>query len=241
MADGGCSASRGYPAEDLESGERNEIRGEIVFDHVSFAYEDDQNHVLRDLSFTIHAKQRVAIMGPTGSGKSSLVQLLVRMQDYEGSIKIDGVELRNIAKEWIRSQIRIVLQEPFLFSKTIEENIALAKRDASFEEIRHAARIASIHEDIEGFDQGYATAVGEKGVTLSGGQKQRIAIARTILDQPPRDSLSFYVLRKTASGSRLRSLIMIGKRARLRLYFRSSAKRRCVYRIFRLGSHCLLL
>ena len=173
------------PAEDLESGERNEIRGEIVFDHVSFAYEDDQNHVLRDLSFTIHAKQRVAIMGPTGSGKSSLVQLLVRMQDYEGSIKIDGVELRNIAKEWIRSQIRIVLQEPFLFSKTIEENIALAKRDASFEEIRHAARIASIHEDIEGFDQGYATAVGEKGVTLSGGQKQRIAIARTILDQPP--------------------------------------------------------
>lgn len=174
------------PCEDLDVGLTPKVFGNIRFDHVSFKYEDGEEHTLHDISFEINAKQRVAIMGPTGSGKSSLVHLLTRIYDYDsGSITIDGVELRDISKRWIRQQISIVLQEPFLFSKTIHDNIALAHRDVDPCEVVRAAKIASIHDVIENFDQGYDTAVGEKGVTLSGGQKQRIAIARTIMNDSP--------------------------------------------------------
>ncbi len=161
------------------------IEGEIEFQNVSFEY-DEGKPVLDDVSFHIKKGQTVAVLGPTGSGKSSLVHLLPRLyENQKGSIKIDGIELRNIDKKVIRKKVGIVLQEPFLFSKTIQENIGLAKHDVIEAEVFEAARIASVHEVIEDFENGYETAVGERGVTLSGGQKQRIAIARTLVNDSP--------------------------------------------------------
>ena len=172
--------------EDLEAGAQPVIHGDIVFDHVSFRYEDSTTPILEDVSFHIPAGTRVAIMGPTGSGKSSLVHLLTGIYDYHaGSIRIDGVELKDIQKTWLRRNIQIVLQEPFLFSKTIYDNIHLAAHHSHREDVIDAAKTASIHHVIEAFDQGYDTTVGEKGVTLSGGQKQRVAIARTLVAKSP--------------------------------------------------------
>lgn len=171
--------------EDLDVGKDMEIKGNISFNNVSFHYEDSTLNTLNHISFDIKAKERVAIMGPTGSGKSSLVSLLTRLYEYEGSILIDGVELNTISKRCIRKNVNIVLQEPFLFSKTIYDNISLAKQDARQMDVIKAAQIAHIHDVIEEFDEGYETEVGEKGVTLSGGQKQRIAIARTIINDAP--------------------------------------------------------
>lgn len=172
--------------EDLEKGLKPNIKGDIVFEHVHFRYEDDHNDTLKDISFQIRANSKVAIMGPTGSGKSSLVHLLSGIYDYDaGSIRIDGVELKEISKAWLRKHIQIVLQEPFLFSKTIYDNIHVASHHTHREEVIQAAQRASIHHVIEDFDQGYDTAVGEKGVTLSGGQKQRVAIARTLIAKSP--------------------------------------------------------
>ena len=170
--------------EDMESGEIVDIQGDIEFDHVSFAY-DEHSDILKDVSFKIDKGMQVAIMGPTGSGKSSLVHLLTRLYDYQGSIKIDGHELKNINKKCIREQVGIVLQEAFLFSKTIEENIKIAQQDANEAQLYRAAKIANVHDVIQEFDKGYETEVGEKGVTLSGGQKQRIAIARTVINECP--------------------------------------------------------
>lgn len=162
-----------------------EITGNIEFRNVTFGY-DDGKPVLSNISFKVKQGQTVAILGPTGSGKSSLVHLLQRLYDYKsGSVLIDGVELKSIDRKWLRKNIGIVLQEPFLYSKTIKENIALAKEDAQDEEVYNAAKVASIHDVIEEFENGYETAVGEKGVTLSGGQKQRVAIARTIVPECP--------------------------------------------------------
>lgn len=173
-------------AEDLEAGIKPEIIGDIVFDHVSFNYEDSEEHTLNDVSFHIEANTRVAIMGPTGSGKSSLIHLLNGIYDYKGgSIRIDGHELRTISKAWLRKKVQIVLQEPFLYSKTIYENIHLAASKSERDEIIKAAKTASIHNVIEEFEKGYDTEVGEKGVTLSGGQKQRLAIARSLLLKSP--------------------------------------------------------
>nr|MBC8386180.1 ABC transporter ATP-binding protein [Candidatus Cloacimonadota bacterium] len=161
------------------------IEGEVEFQNVYFEYEKGKP-ILDDVSFQIKKGQTVAILGPTGSGKSSLVHLLPRLYDYQkGSIKIDGLELKNIDKKTIREKVGIVLQEPFLFSKTIKENIGLAKHDLIEAEVFEAARIASVHDVIEDFEKGYETAVGERGVTLSGGQKQRIAIARTLVNDSP--------------------------------------------------------
>lgn len=174
------------PCEDLVSGYTPEIHGNIQFEHVSFRYADGAQDTLKDISFTIPKGSRVAIMGPTGSGKSSLVQLLSGIYAYhEGSIRIDGVDLREISKNWLRRHVQIVLQEPFLFSKTIYENIHVASEKASHSDVHKAASMASIHKDIEQFDEGYETMVGEKGVTLSGGQKQRVAIARCLLAKSP--------------------------------------------------------
>lgn len=143
-----------------------EIKGHIVFENVSFRYPDGTNPI-RDISFEVKPGQTVGILGPTGCGKSSLVHLLVRLFDYqEGSIKIDGYELKDIDKKWLRSHIGIVLQEPFLFSKTVLENIKLAKPDATMTEVEHAARIAAIHDTIMSFEKGYKTLVGERGVTF---------------------------------------------------------------------------
>lgn len=159
-----------------------DLVGKIVFDHVSFKYDDGEDFVLRDISFEINPNEKIAIMGATGSGKSSLAYLLNRIYDVsEGSILIDGVDIKDIQKAWLRNHVQIVLQEPFLFSKTIYENIHLADYSASRNEVYDASRVASIHDVINDFESGYDTEVGEKGVTLSGGQKQRLSIARTIM------------------------------------------------------------
>ena len=162
-----------------------EIQGDVEFQNVSFAYDSGQE-VLKDVSFKVKPGQVVAILGPTGSGKTSLMHLLARLYDYtSGSIKLDGVELRQIDKKWLRKHVGLVLQEPFLFSKSLKENIRLARSHAGEIEVFEAARMAAVHNVILDFDKGYETAVGEKGVTLSGGQKQRVAIARTLLRKCP--------------------------------------------------------
>ena len=158
--------------------------GDIAFDHVSFRYEGQE--VLHDLSFTIRRGETFAILGGTGSGKSTLVQLLDRLYDVEsGSITIGGTDLREFARSELRKNIGFVLQEPFLFSQTIRENICAARPGATEEEMREAARIACVDEAISAFPEGYDTVVGERGVTLSGGQKQRVAIARMLLQKTP--------------------------------------------------------
>ncbi|QIK57749.1 ABC transporter ATP-binding protein [Erysipelothrix sp. HDW6A] len=172
--------------EELDAGDTPEIKGSIRFENVSFIYDDGTDKVLDDISFDIKAGETVAIMGPTGSGKSSLVHLLTRIYDAsEGKIYFDDHDLKTIAPRHVREHVGIVLQEPYLFSKTIFDNIKLATPRADERDVYDAARIASIHDVIEGFDQGYETAVGEKGVTLSGGQKQRVAIARTVINKQP--------------------------------------------------------
>ncbi|MGI6140113.1 MAG: ABC transporter ATP-binding protein [Caldicoprobacterales bacterium] len=161
------------------------IEGDIVFDNVCFEYEQGKP-ILQDLSFTVKQGQTAAILGPTGSGKSSLVHLMQRLYDYKsGSITIGGVELKKIDKRWLRRNVGIVLQEPFLFSRTIRENIGIAKRGVTQEEILEASRKANVHAFIKEFENGYDTMVGERGVTLSGGQKQRVAIARSLISNTP--------------------------------------------------------
>lgn len=172
-------------SEDLDKGIKDmNIKGAIDFDKVSFTY-DGVHDAVKDLSFSIGAGKTLGVLGLTGSGKSTLVSLIPRLMDYEGSIKVDGIELNTIAKRKIRENISIILQEPYLFNKTIKENIAYRWPDASDEEIIKAAKIADIHDDIMNFPDGYDTIVGERGVSLSGGQKQRLAIARTILVHTP--------------------------------------------------------
>jgi ATP-binding cassette subfamily B protein len=173
--------------EQLDAGAYNPaqpIRGKVEFKDVSFNY-DSKAPVLHNISFKVEPGQTIALLGPTGSGKSSLVNLLTRFYDYEGTIRLDGVELRNYSKRELRRYIGIVEQEPFLFSRSIRENIAYGvHRAVTDEEIERAAKAAAIHEVIMSFPDKYDTIVGEKGVTLSGGQKQRVAIARTLLKDP---------------------------------------------------------
>lgn len=176
------------PEEDMTAATyqpKDGIKGQICFDQVSFAYEKDYL-VLDDVSFSCEAGKVVALLGSTGSGKTSLVNLLPRFYDVtSGQILLDGVNLNEYSREFLRSQIGIVEQEPFLFSCSIRDNITYGvHREVSQEEIEEAAREAAIHEVILGFKNGYDTLVGERGVTLSGGQKQRLAIARTLLINP---------------------------------------------------------
>ena len=172
--------------EDIESGKVLDIKGDIKFSHVGFQYDDGTFPVLKDISFSVKPNETLAILGPTGSGKSTLVHLLTGLLDYtEGSITIDSVELKEIQKKCLRKNVGIVLQEPFLFSKTIYDNIKISRKDDDKSKVYAAAKIASVHDVISEFSGGYDTLVGEKGVTLSGGQKQRIAIARTIINDCP--------------------------------------------------------
>ena len=158
---------------------------DIAFHHVSFSY-DEEHPILKDVSFEAPAGKTIGILGGTGSGKSTVIQLLERLYEIkEGTITIGGIDIRELPKNWIRSHIGIVLQEPFLFSRSIRDNIATGRPDATFEEIREAARIACVDDAIMEFPDGYDTLVGERGVTLSGGQRQRIAIARMILQNTP--------------------------------------------------------
>lgn len=157
------------------------LKGDIVFDHVTFGY-DGGRQVLKDMSFTIPAGKTTAILGATGSGKSSVVHLIQRLFDVqEGKITIGGVDIRDIDRKYLRSHVGLVLQEPFLYSKTIRENIGIAVRNPSEEDIDAAVIDASAKEFILDSDKGFDTVVGERGVTLSGGQKQRVAIARTLM------------------------------------------------------------
>lgn len=161
------------------------VRGDIRFDRVCFAYEDGAP-VLHDVTFRARPGQVIALLGFTGSGKTTLVNLLPRFYDITGGrLTLDGVDLREYPRAFLRSQIGIVEQEPFLFSRTIRENITYGvERAVSDEELFAAARMAAIHNVIRTFPDGYQTLVGERGVTLSGGQKQRVTIARTLLKDP---------------------------------------------------------
>jgi ATP-binding cassette subfamily B protein len=162
-----------------------EPRGRMMFEGVGFEY-DPEIPVLKDLSFEVQPGQVVALLGATGSGKTSLVNLLPRFYEYtHGRLTLDGVDLNQYSRRYLRDHIGIVEQEPFLFSRSIRENIAYGVgREVTDEEVQAAARAAAIHEAITSFPQAYDTIVGEKGVTLSGGQKQRVAIARTLLKNP---------------------------------------------------------
>lgn len=161
------------------------LRGDVEFQDVGFEYAKE-SRVLHDISFHAEPGQVIALMGPTGSGKTSLVNLLPRFYEYEhGSIRLDGVELKEYPRDYLRRNIGIVEQEPFLFSRTIRENITYGVgRKVPDEEVFAAARAAAVHDVILSFPDGYSTLVGEKGITLSGGQKQRVTIARTILKNP---------------------------------------------------------
>jgi ATP-binding cassette subfamily B protein len=162
-----------------------DVTGEIIFDHVGFEYESDQS-VLEGITFRAEPGQVIALLGSTGSGKTTLVNLLPRFFDYtSGLITLDGVDLKHYSREYLRRQIGIVEQEPFLFSRSIRENITYGVgRQVSDEEVIAAAQAAAIHDVVMSFPEDYKTVVGERGVTLSGGQKQRVAIARTILKNP---------------------------------------------------------
>ena len=160
-------------------------RTDIVFDHVSFGYEENQS-VLEDVSFHIKEGTTCGVLGGTGSGKTTIVHLLDRLYELKkGTVQIGGVDIRDIPRSWIRSHVGMVLQEPFLFSRTIRDNIAAANPDATMNEIREAARIACVDDAIMAFPDGYDTIVGERGVTLSGGQRQRVAIARMLIAKAP--------------------------------------------------------
>ena len=161
---------------------RPPLNGDIVFDHVSFAYPDDGVPVLRDVSFTIPAGATAAVLGATGSGKSTLMLLLQRLYEpTSGTITIGGVDILKIDRTWLRAHVGLILQEPFLYSRTIRENVGIALRNPEEDMIRHVAETASATGFIDRSEKGYDTLVGERGVTLSGGQKQRIAIARTLM------------------------------------------------------------
>ena len=172
--------------EEAEPDEPNalkpDLHGDIVFDHVSFAYPDDNVPVLRDVSFTIPAGKTAAVLGGTGSGKSTMMYLLQRLYTpTSGKITIGGVDIQQIDRKYLRAHVGLILQEPFLYSKTIRENVGITAPEQEAERIEHAADIASASGFIAKADKGWETVVGERGVTLSGGQKQRIAIARTLL------------------------------------------------------------
>ena len=172
--------------EEAEPDEPNalkpDLHGDIVFDHVSFAYPDDNVPVLRDVSFTIPAGKTAAVLGGTGSGKSTMMYLLQRLYTpTSGKITIGGVDIQQIDRKYLRAHVGLILQEPFLYSKSIRENVGITAPVQEAERIEHAADIASASAFIAKADKGWETVVGERGVTLSGGQKQRIAIARTLL------------------------------------------------------------
>lgn len=162
--------------------------GDIVFENVSYSYPGGTGPVLRGIDFTIPKGSTLGILGSTGSGKSTLMYLLLRLYELDpdnGRITIGGVDIKDIRRDSLREKIGTVLQEPYLFSRTLSENIGMADRNAEMKDIRRAARIASIDDAIESFTNGYQTFVGERGVTLSGGQKQRTAIAQMLVRKPP--------------------------------------------------------
>ena len=193
MSKAGVAVDRiGYimdsPAEaDVENPLTPDMTGDIAFEHVNFAY-DGCPQMLHDIHFTMKAGTTLGILGGTGSGKSTLMLLLDRLYDLpaeNGRITIGGVDIAQMSREHLRKNIGIVLQEPFLFSRTLKENLSITNDALTLTDIREAARAACLDDTIEGFTKGYETFVGERGVTLSGGQKQRAAIARMLTQHTP--------------------------------------------------------
>lgn len=181
-----CYIMNSQAEKDKENAVTPEMCGDIEFEHVSFGYGDVP--VLKDVSFKIPQGTTFGILGSTGSGKSTLMYLLNRLYDLpaeNGRITIGGTDVADMKGEWVRSHIGMVLQEPFLFSRTIAENIGITKKEISLSDIRKAAAIACVDDSVMEFTQGYDTVVGERGVTLSGGQKQRTAIARMLTQRTP--------------------------------------------------------
>ena len=161
------------------------INKRIQFQNINFTYSHTGINAIKDFSLDINKGEKIAIVGRTGAGKSTIAQLLLRMYDaQEGLLMYDGVPINKIDIHWLRAQISYVPQDVFLFSDTVQNNIAFGVDEASIAEVIHAAKIAGIHNEIEGFAEGYQTMIGERGVTLSGGQKQRISIARALLKNP---------------------------------------------------------
>ena len=159
--------------------------GKIEVSDLVFGYGDDEKE-LKGISFSVEPGETLAIVGPSGSGKSTIMSLLLRLYDYQsGSIRFDENELTDLDRQWVRSQFSVVMQEPFLYSKTIGENIRLSRDGAVDDDVIDAARLADIHDTISSFGEGYATQIGERGVTLSGGQRQRVALARALLQDTP--------------------------------------------------------
>ena len=160
-------------------------RGELVVEGVSVEYEAARP-VLRDLSVHIPAGETVGIVGPPGAGKSTLIRLLVRLYEpQQGRVLLDGLDIRDVDRHWLRRQFGMVMQNPFLYSRTVAENLRIARADVDENAMRAAAREAAVHDAIVGFPAGYRSRVGERGVTLSGGQRQRLALARALLVEPP--------------------------------------------------------
>jgi ATP-binding cassette subfamily B protein len=159
------------------------LEGAVEFEGVSFAH--GEQHVLRDVSFSLPAGQTLAILGASGSGKSTIVNLLLRLYDYEaGSIRLGGHELNTLGRKQVRRHVAVVMQQPFLFSKNLRDNVRLGRGEANHEQVVLATTSACVHRTIEAFDDGYETVVGERGVTLSGGQRQRVALARALIQRP---------------------------------------------------------
>ncbi len=179
-------ASRRHASKGTPTAASEPVRaggGAIVFDRVSFSH--GENAVLEGVCFAVEPGQTLALLGPSGAGKSTIVSLLLRFYDPDaGRIGIDGNDITRLPRSAVRSQIAVVMQEPFLYSKTLRENIRLGRVAAAENEIMEAAATACVHEAILEFEQGYDTLVGERGVTLSGGQRQRVALARALLDDP---------------------------------------------------------
>jgi ATP-binding cassette subfamily B protein len=167
------------------SGYAGEMRGDVIFENVSFAYEDDEDRAISEVTFSVTAGRTAAIVGQTGTGKTSLVKLINRTYDVnDGKVLVDGVDVRDWQLASLRQQVSIIEQDIFLFSRSIKENIAFGNPEASEEEIIAAAQAAQAHEFILEFKDGYDTVIGERGVTLSGGQRQRLALARAFLTDP---------------------------------------------------------
>ncbi|MBT8211447.1 MAG: ABC transporter ATP-binding protein/permease, partial [Eudoraea sp.] len=168
-----------------EKVEETSIQGEVEFDNVAFTYEDTHIQALKGISFRVKAGETIAILGKTGSGKSTVLDLITRLYDVSsGEIRIDGVPIKDLNLKSLRSSIGAVPQDAFLFSDSIKNNIKFGKEEAVDDEIIEVSKMAVVHDNIKGFSKEYETVLGERGITLSGGQKQRVSIARALLRDP---------------------------------------------------------